>query len=104
MRETNTNKPTEIEKLANQRGLGSLALPINGIEMAFLDATGDTKKIWNKDSPEEVEDAKRSFDYFTKEKRYLAFKVQDNGDKGEQVREFNAAYGKMIFVPPMKGG
>lgn len=89
MHVTNTKDPTEIELVANKRGEGAAAVPENTIEFAFLDATGDTKKIWNKDSPEEVEDAKRSFNFFVKEKRYLAFKVQDNGDKGEQVREFD---------------
>ena len=64
---------------------------------------GDTKHMWDSANPDEVEAAKTMFEGF-KKKGYAIFAVNKDGDKGEQVREFNATAGKLIFVPPMKGG
>lgn len=66
---------------------------------------GDTKVIWDKNNPEEVESAKRQFDFLVKEKKYAAFHVEgDKGDKGRQMREFDPKAERIIFVPPMAGG
>ncbi len=73
-------------------------------EMAVLDRTGDTKIIWSKDSPDEVANAKRTFDDLRK-KGYAAFTVKGkDGEKGEQIREFDAQAERMILVPQMVGG
>ena len=39
-----------------------------------------------------------------KEKGYLAYEVDDDGDKGKLLRKFKARVGKMIMVPPVVGG
>lgn len=68
-----------------------------------MDATGDTKTIWNPDSEEEVDAAREQFDALTK-KGYRAFHVKKGGDKGELMTKFEATAAKMIFVPQVAGG
>lgn len=69
-----------------------------------LDASGDTKTIWNPESPDEVESAQAQFDKLVGEKGYAAFRVDEDGEKGEKMRTFDAKAGKIILVPPMVGG
>jgi len=72
--------------------------------MAVMGKEGDTKYIWDKNVPAEVEVARSTFNGFVKDKKYLAFKVNDKGDKGEQVRDFDPNHERYIFAPPMVGG
>ena len=72
-------------------------------ELCVLDASGDTKTIWNPDNPDEVEAARRTFDSL-RAKGYLAYSVKGDGDKGEVLREFNPGLGKIIMAPPLAGG
>lgn len=73
--------------------------------MAVMSQKGDTKYIWDKNNADEIEGAKRTFDYFVKEKKHLAFKVKGkDGTKGEQVKEFDPNEERYIFVPQMAGG
>lgn len=66
---------------------------------------GDTKAIWDKNNPEEVEAARRQFEFLVTEKKYAAFHVTgEKGDKGGQMRVFDAKAERIIFVPPMAGG
>lgn len=74
------------------------------ILISVLTGYGDLKKVWNAANQDEVEDARRSFDHLVKQKKYMAFRVTGAGDKGEQIREFDPAAGKMILVPPVAGG
>ena len=74
------------------------------IVMQMMTGYGDLKKVWNAANQDEVEDARRSFNHLVKEKKYAAFKVGENGEKAEQIREFDAEAGKMILVPPVRGG
>lgn len=78
--------------------------PPGYLMMSMMSGHGDIRKIWNAANPDEVEDAKRSFEHLVKEKRYLAFRVQEDGKKGEQVREFDGAAGKVLLIPPVAGG
>jgi hypothetical protein len=73
--------------------------------LAVLGKNGDTKYLWDKSKPVEVDAARTLFDKLVKQERYLAFRATGkDGDKGDQVREFNAADERLIFVPPMVGG
>lgn len=74
------------------------------IVMSMLTGHGDLKKIWNAANADEVDDAKRSFEHMTKVKKYVAFRVKEDGTPGEQLREFDPTAGKMILVPAMAGG
>jgi len=74
------------------------------IVMSMMCGYGDIKKIWNAANADEVEDAKRSFDHLTKEKKYLAFRIKPDGTNGEQMREWDPSAGKVLLVPPVAGG
>ena len=73
-------------------------------EMSWMNKTGDTKIMWSRDNPDEVDNARRTFNELVG-KGYAAFKVKGkDGEKGEQIREFDPAVEKMILVPQMRGG
>lgn len=75
------------------------------IVMQMMTGHGDVRKIWNAANSDEVEDARRSFNHLVKDKKYAAFRVNpDTNEKAEQIREFDPEAGKMILVPPMRGG
>ncbi len=70
----------------------------------LMDATGDTKTIWDPTRPEEVEVAQAQFDSLTKPKRgkqkYSAFRVGEDGEKSSaRMDEFDPKAGKIIFAP-----
>lgn len=69
----------------------------------YREYDGDTKHLWDRNNADETEAAKDMFDKF-KKKGYVIFAVDKKGEKGEQVREFNASAEAYIFVPPMRGG
>lgn len=73
-------------------------------ELAVLDGTGDTKHIWDADKDDEVDAMRTLFDTL-KKKGYAIFRVEGkNGEKGEKMKSFDPAAGKMIAVPPIAGG
>ncbi len=72
-------------------------------EMRIIDKTGDTKIIWDKDNADEAAAAKKVFDDL-KKKKFMAYKVDDHGDKSEVIREFDPNAEKLIMSPPLVGG
>ena len=72
-------------------------------EMRILDATGDTKLIWDPENADEVAAAKAQFDTLTK-KGFKAFSVGAKGKQDELVTAFEADAEKLILIPPVKGG
>lgn len=73
-------------------------------EMAVMGREGDTKIMWSRDNPVEVDNARAAFAKFKKE-GFAAFKCRGkDGERGEQVDEFDPAAERYIFVPPMRGG
>jgi len=73
-------------------------------EMSIMGREGDTKVIWDKNRPVEVENARETFKRLRKE-GYLAFKVTGkDGVKGEQINEFDPNQEVIIFAPQMQGG
>ena len=72
-------------------------------EMRVMDGTGDTKTIWDADNPDEVANARKTFDEL-RAKRYIAFRVNKLGNKGEQMNTFDPTAEKMILIPPLVGG
>ncbi len=74
-------------------------------EMRVMDRkAGDYRITWDPNSPDEVAAARASFDQLQGVKKYLAFKVAEPGDKGEQIRAFDPQAGVIIMTPPMAGG
>lgn len=71
---------------------------------AVMGLEGDSKHIWDKSNPDEIEAAKILFNTFVKDKKYLAFKVDAKGEKGEQVKKFDPNEERYIFSPALVGG
>lgn len=95
----------EVSALINAFKERAIDLIPSGMLFEVLDHTGDSKHIWDKANAEEVEAAKRMFEYFTKEKKYAAFHVTGkDGEKGEQMRTFDPKAERVIFAPQMQGG
>lgn len=72
-------------------------------EMRILDETGDTKQIWDKDKPDEVEVAEELFNKLTK-KGYKAYRVDEKGEKKGEMKKFDPKAEMMILVPALVGG
>ena len=72
-------------------------------ELRFLSKNGDTKVIWNPDNKDEVKAARNQFDEL-KDKKFKAFEVDKEGNKGKQIYRFNEKAGRIIMVPPLAGG
>lgn len=73
--------------------------------IAIVNREGDSKLIWSTEQPDEVANARRMFDDL-KAKGYSAFYVlpDGRGEKGNRLDRFDPAAGKIIMVPPMRGG
>lgn len=71
--------------------------------MHIMDRSGDTKVLWSADNPDEVKAAKKTFDSL-KKKGFLAYTVDEDGGKGEVIREFDKTAGRIILTPPLVGG
>lgn len=66
---------------------------------------GDVKTVWDPNNADEVEEARRQFERLTKEKKFRAYRVTGtSGEAGEPMTRFEAAAGRIIFVPAMAGG
>lgn len=72
-------------------------------ELRVMDRTGDTKLIWDAGNQDEVDAAKATFERL-KGKRYLAYAVKKNGEKGTVIQEFDPDAEKIIMAPQMVGG
>lgn len=70
----------------------------------LMDRSGDTKQIWDPTKPVEVEAAQAMFDRLVTREGYSAFQVEEDGEKGGRITEFDPKAGKMILVPKMVGG
>ena len=76
----------------------------NVIQFTVMDLTGDTKTVWDKTKPVEVEAAREMFKKL-RASGYLAYKVAgEKGDKGEAFVEFDPNAGAIIFSPALQGG
>ena len=71
--------------------------------LAVMDGTGDTKTVWDANSPDEVAAAKATFDSL-KAKGYYAYSVEEGGGKGEIVHKFDPSAERLIMAPPIAGG
>lgn len=68
-----------------------------------LDGSGDSRFMWSKDNPDEINAAKKQFKAL-KDKGYIAYKVNAAGEKGEVLREFDPTAEKVIMAPQLVGG
>jgi hypothetical protein len=78
-----------------------------GVMQVVDPKAGDRHVHWDPTREAEVEDAKASFDFLTKEKGYFAYMVEEVKGKfkaGKQVKEFDPSIGRLILRPAMVGG
>lgn len=68
-----------------------------------LDGSGDSRFMWSKDNPDEIDAAKKTFKRL-KDKGYDAFKVKSDGSKAEKINDFDPTAEKLIMAPRMVGG
>jgi len=73
------------------------------MEYRILDKTGDTKVIFDKNVPEEVDAAEAQFNALT-DKGFNAFLVGKDGKTGDSVEEFDPDAERYIFIPALVGG
>jgi hypothetical protein len=71
--------------------------------LSLLGELGDTKHIWDKNKPEEVEAARALFDALLK-KGYLAFHVVKEGEPGKPMAEFDPNAERLIMSKQPIGG
>jgi len=71
--------------------------------MAVQGVEGDTKIIWDPENPDEVKNARRTFDDL-RGKGFNAYSVKRTGEQGEILRTFDPKAEKIIMAPPMAGG
>jgi hypothetical protein len=71
--------------------------------LSILGTEGDTTLTWNRENPVEIKTAEDKFLALQKE-GYLAFRLEENGEKGELIREFNPNIEKIFMAPQMAGG
>jgi hypothetical protein len=79
---------------AINRSLGSLSI---------LDGSGDTRMQWDRNDPAEVAKAEACFNEL-RDKGYLAYKVDSQGDRGEVLTAFDPAAERIILHSAMIGG
>ncbi len=73
-------------------------------ELRIMDPrAGDTKLTWDTANRDEVEAARTMFNDL-RQKRFMAYRVDEKGDKGEVIRQFDPEAGLLIMAPPMVGG
>lgn len=68
-----------------------------------MDDTGDTRTMWNPEVEAEVDAARAQFDAL-KAKGYLAYTVDNGGEKGEVINTFDKTLGAIIMIPQVVGG
>lgn len=68
-----------------------------------LDQSGDMKVMWSADNPDEVDQAKKTFDKM-KKKGHLAYTVNEAGKKGDVIQEFDKTAERIIMSPQLVGG
>lgn len=71
--------------------------------LRVIDASGDSKTIWDPENEAEVAAAKATFEAL-KKKKYLAYEVKKGGEPGKLLDEFDPKLGKIIMRPPIMGG
>ncbi len=72
-------------------------------ELRIMSGEGDTKVIWDPDNEDETEAAEAQFDALT-ERKFTAYKVKKNGDRGKEISKFDPEAGKIILIPYIGGG
>jgi len=69
-----------------------------------LNRRGDTETKWDPDVDVEVQSAEHQFADMVHNKKYLAFRMDPDGKRGDQLHEFDKMAAAILYVPAMAGG
>lgn len=72
--------------------------------LKMLGPAGDQKVAWDPADKSQIEKARNKFNQMVKNMKYLAFRMDESGKKGEQIKEFDENAGAILIVAPMQGG
>jgi hypothetical protein len=72
--------------------------------MAVLNHEGDTTVEWDPQNEAEVAAARGMWEQLVGRKRYSAFELDEDDERGGRVHSFDPALGRVVLVPPMQGG
>jgi hypothetical protein len=72
-------------------------------EIRELSSKGDTKLMWDPENETETEVAEDHFNSLI-EKKFTAYAVKKDGEKGKKITKFDSSLAMIIMVPPMAGG
>lgn len=71
--------------------------------LQYTSEEGDTRVIWSPHNQDEIDNAKATFNRL-KAKRFMAYTVDESGEQGEVMREFDPQAGRIIMTQPYAGG
>lgn len=71
--------------------------------MQCMDDTGHHTVSWNPDDADDVANAKTAFDEQIAA-GFRAFRADEKGRQGAQIREFDPTAAKIVMVPRIAGG
>lgn len=72
--------------------------------LKLMGQRGDQKVAWDPADKGQIEKARSKFNQLVKNMKYLAFRMDETGKKGEQIKEFDENAGAILIVAPMQGG
>src|SRR3954463_10693174 len=75
--------------------------PVHVLHVA--DGSGDTEITWTPGRAVEVDAARALFDKMRDRHRYLAYKIDDDGEM-ETIHQFDPELGKIVMMPQRVGG
>lgn len=72
--------------------------------LKLMGPAGDQRIAWDPTDKGQITKAKAKFDQLVKNMKYLAFRMDETGKKGEQIKEFDENAGAILVVAPIVGG
>lgn len=72
--------------------------------LKLMGQKGDQRVAWDPADKGQIAKARAKFDQLVKNMKYLAFRMDETGKKGEQIKEFDPEAGAILVVAPIVGG
>lgn len=72
-------------------------------EMSVLSSEGDTKILWDANSPEEIGKAREQFNDL-KEKGHTFIEILTNGGQGKEIENFDPIIESILAIPKTRKG
>lgn len=72
--------------------------------MNLLGRVGDWKHEWDPANAKEVDQMRKTFNHNVQDKGFKAFRLDEKGNKGTQMKKFDPKAKRIVLVPPMAGG